>query len=150
VLTPEPITAASPTHLDSELIEAYSATEYRVDSDPPLALAVGVASSALKSVYSARRVDSAAFVTAYNPFSQQLSEQQNAFRQEALGAELAKRGLTFIAGVGQHPSGDWPGEPSFLVLGIALEAAKSLGRQFEQNAIIWCGPDAVPILILLR
>lgn len=138
------------TDLDFELIEAYSTTEYRVDSDPPFALAVGVASSALKSLYSTRRADSAAFVTAYNPFSQQLSDQQNALRQEALEAELAKRGLAFMSGVGQHPSGDWPGEPSFLVLGIALEAAKTLGRQFEQNAIIWRGPDAVPRLVLLR
>lgn len=36
-----------------------------------------------------------------------------------------------------------------LVLGLALEAAKSLGNAYEQNAVIWCGADAVPNLVLL-
>jgi len=40
-----------------------------------------------------------------------------------LARELAQRGLAVELGVGQHPSGDWPGEPSFLVYGLALEAA---------------------------
>ena len=39
---------------------------------------------------------------------------------------------------------------AILVLGLALEAAKSLGNAYEQNAVIWCGPDAVPSLVLLR
>ncbi|CAM8645733.1 hypothetical protein MCEMIE11_01299 [Burkholderiales bacterium] len=29
------------------------------------------------------------------------------------------------------------------------EVAKSLGKTYEQNAVIWCGPDAVPKLFLL-
>jgi hypothetical protein len=35
------------------------------------------------------------------------------------------------------------------VLGLALEAAKSLGRRHEQNAVVWSGPDAVPQLVML-
>ena len=38
---------------------------------------------------------------------------------------------------------------SFFVLGVSCAAAQSLGRKFEQNAILWCGPDAVPQLFLL-
>ena len=53
-------------------------------------------------------------------------------------------------GMGEHPSGQWPGEPSFLILGLPLDAAKQLGARHEQNAIVWCGTDAVPQLILLR
>jgi len=36
------------------------------------------------------------------------------------------------------------------VPGLSLEASKSLGARFEQNAIVWSGADAVPQLILLR
>jgi len=36
------------------------------------------------------------------------------------------------------------------VPGLARAAAQELGRQFQQNAIIWAGADAVPELILLR
>lgn len=33
---------------------------------------------------------------------------------------------------------------------MSLGAAKAIGTQFEQDAIVWVGPDAVPQLILLR
>jgi hypothetical protein len=36
---------------------------------------------------------------------------------------------TGISGMGEHPSGDWPGEGTVLVLGLSPEAAKSLGQQ---------------------
>ncbi len=66
------------------------------------------------------------------------------------GEELRLRSLLFIEGVGQHPSNRWPPEPSFLVLDLSLEAAKALGSRHEQNAIVWCGADATPLLVLLR
>ena len=92
----------------------------------------------------------AAFITAFNPFSRELTADENRRRQAELAKELTRRSLDFVEGVGQHPSGDWPGEPSFLVFGLELEAAKSLGKVYEQNAIIWCGADCVPDLILLK
>jgi len=54
-----------------------------------------------------------------------------------LTKELRNRSLKFLDGVGEHPSGDWPGEASVLVLGMSLEAVKSLGQRYEQNAIVW-------------
>ncbi|UUZ55406.1 DUF3293 domain-containing protein [Massilia sp. H-1] len=48
------------------------------------------------------------------------------------------------------PKREWPSEPSFLVRGLSLEDASALGRQLRQNAIVWCGADLVPQLILLR
>ena len=136
--------------LDASLINAYSETEYRVTQDSSFVLKVGVPSSKLAALYKTKNVSCAAFITACNPLSKQLSETDNVNRQSELSAELKRRSLSIREGVGRHPSGDWPGEPSFLVLGLSLEAAKSLGMAFEQNAIIWCGPDAVPNLVLLR
>lgn len=136
--------------LDATLICAYRETEYRITQDCDFVLEVGVASNELAGLYKSGKVSSAAFITACNPFSRQLTSAENMKRQGELAAELIRRGLAFLEGVGQHRSGDWPGEPSFLVLGLALEAAKSLGSRYEQNAIIWCGPDAVPQLTLLR
>ena len=136
--------------LDASLINAYSETEYRVTQDSSFVLKVGVPNSKLAALYKAKNVSCAAFITACNPFSQEQSDPDNVKRQGELAAELKRRSISFIEGVGQHPSGDWPGEPSFLALGLELEAAKSLGMAFEQNAIIWCGPDAVPNLVLLR
>lgn len=138
------------SELDASLINAYRETEYRVTQDHPLVLRVDVPSLELAAIYEAKGATCAAFITACNPFSRELSDADNAMRQAELAAELRRRSLSSFKGVGQHPSGDWPGEPSFLVLGLALEAAKSLGKAYEQNAVIWCGPDAVPSLVLLR
>jgi len=121
-----------------------------VQGDPSVTLRVGVACPELMALHRAHRADCSAFVTACNPFSQAFDEAANAERQATLARELKQRSLTFIDGVGQHPSHQWPGEASFLVFGLTLEATKTLGARLEQNAVIWSGSDAIPQLILLR
>ena len=138
------------SELDASLVAAYRETECRVTEGEPLVLRVDELCPALLGLYRAKNVSCAAFRTAYNPFSQELTDAENALRQTDLASELKRRSLSYFEGVGQHPSGDWPGEPSFLALGLALEAARSLGKAYEQNAMIWCGADAVPNLVLLR
>ncbi len=138
------------TTLDAALIEAYRETEYRVAGDQPFTLRIGEVSAELQALRSRQRSEPCACITACNPFSQVVSPSENAERHAQLGAELAKRGLTHIEGVGQHPSNNWPGEPSYLILGLDLEAARTLGMRMEQNAIVWIGADAVPELVLLK
>lgn len=136
--------------IDSATIQAYLETDYHVRGDTPVTLKIGVANPTLAALHKAHGVECSAFITACNPFSQSLDPPANDERQTALARELKQRSLTFIEGVGQHPTSDWLGEPSFLVLGLSREAAKALGIRHEQNAIVWCGPDAVPELVLLR
>ncbi len=140
----------SDSSIDPETVHAYQGTEYRVHGDAPVILMIGVASPGLAALHNFHRVESSAFITACNPFSQAHDDTANVARQDALAAELRFRSLAFIEGVGQHPSNQWPGEASFLVLGVSREAAKALGTRFEQNAIVWTGLDAVPELVLLR
>jgi hypothetical protein len=66
-----------------------------------------------------------------------------------LQEELGSRSTPFIDGIGEDVTGQWPGEPSVLALGLSLDTAKNYGVQFEQNAIVWAGTDACPQLILL-
>ncbi len=141
---------SSDSRIDPDTIRAYSETNYVAHGDSPVTLNVDCKSAALARLHKAYLVDCSAFITACNPFSQQLDEAANAARQAALAEQLKRRGRRFLDGIGQHPSNEWAGEPSFLIFGLALEAAKTLGMQWEQNAIIWCGADAVPRLILLR
>jgi hypothetical protein len=136
--------------LDLVLVAAYRETEYRVTVGEPFVLRVDEPCLGLLGLYRAKNISCAAFITACNPFSRELTDAENAVRQTELAADLRRRSLSYFEGVGQHPLGGWPGEPSFLALGLALEAAKSLGKVYEQNAIIWCGADAVPNLVLLR
>jgi hypothetical protein len=138
------------SELDASLVAAYRETEYQVMEGETFVLKVDEPCPELLGLYRARNISCAAFITACNPFSRELTDAENAVRQTELASELKRRSLSYLEGIGQHPSGDWPGEPSFLALGLALEAAKSLAKVYEQNAIIWCGADAVPNLVLLR
>ncbi|MFD1558426.1 DUF3293 domain-containing protein [Paraburkholderia silviterrae] len=140
----------SDSNIARDTIQAYLETHYEVLGEMPATLQIGQFNPALATLHDARHVACSAFVTACNPLSRRLDPQANAARQEALAHELAALGLTCIEGVGKHPSNQWPGEASFLVLGVTLDAARALGEKHGQNAIVWCGADAVPHLILLR
>lgn len=137
------------TTLDLGIIKAYQATDFQVNAEQPFTLNIGVSSQPLDVLYKSSRVNSATFITAFNPFSQPLSEDENRLRNAKLIDEIKHRSLKFITGIGQDPERKWPGEDSILVLGLGLEAAKALGKHYEQNAIVWCDADAVPQLILL-
>ena len=131
-------------------IQAYLETNYYVRGAMPLTLNIGVANPGLVALHTSHSVESSAYVTACNPFSQTLDDSTNDARQAVLAGELQQHGLTYINGIGRHPTNGWRGEQSFLVLGLSLEDARMLGIHHEQNAIVWCGPDAVPELVLLR
>ena len=136
--------------LAPNLISAYQVTNFQVRTEPEFTLNVDLESEELKRLLKQNRVDSAAFITAWNPCGELLSNEDNQARNNLLLNELNLRSLKLINGFGQDPLGQWAGEDSFLVLGISLEASKKLGAQFEQNAIVWCDKDAIPKLILLR
>ncbi len=136
--------------LDQHLIQAYRDAHYRVDAVPPFVIKVGVPSETLRQLYLQYRSDCAAYITACNPFSRSLSDVDNTARQAALLSELTGRSVKFINGVGLDSKGKWPGEASFLVLGLSLEATRVLARKYEQNAVVWCDKDAVAQLVLLR
>lgn len=138
------------TALPAALLQAFEETEYRVFPPAPMVLKIGEANAALLDLYAQFDVDCAAFVTACNPLSAALSDDVNVKRQAALGAALQAAGLQHYAGEGKHPANDWPGEASFLILGLDRVAAARLGSEQEQNAVVWCGEAGVPELLLLR
>ena len=123
---------------DAELEAAYRATAYWVDlpSGERFVLRCGERSAPLDAVLGAAGVDTWAYITASNPGSTRLSAAANAERMAALEAELRGRTLGFLAGEGRGDAGDWPAEPSRLVLGIAEPDAVTIGRGFGQKAIL--------------
>jgi hypothetical protein len=133
--------------IDPALWKAYEETHFIVHSTPEFVLNIGQHSEELRQLFTQHKLNAAAFITAYNPFSQQLSHDENLDRQANLVKEIQSRGLNLIQGLGQDPDHKWKGEPSVLVLGIAFEAAKKLARTYEQNAFVWCDEACTPQLI---
>lgn len=142
--------------ISSDLLRAYRETSYIVASDEAggaegrFTLNIGIASLPLMSLYRHHGVDCAAFITAFNPHSRREAGTRNHAMQAQLRAWTERHGYFYLKGVGQHPTGAWPGEPSLLILGLPLAQAKSLGRVYGQNAVVWCDHDAVPQLLLVE
>lgn len=136
--------------IEQSIIQAYLETHYCVAGLSPFVIYIGKVSQPLAKLQLESNVNCSAFITAYNPFSKKLDDEANADLQLELASELRKCNLSFIEGIGKHPNCNWPGEPSYLVLGLPLLEARALGIKCEQNAIVWIGPTALPELILLR
>lgn len=135
----------------ADLLDAYRATRYWVNAvAEPFFLQVGQPSPEMLSLYAAAPQRCAAFLTACNPYSEQLSAEANRAAHECLLEVLDALAVQTFEGAGRDPVGVWPEERSVLVLGLGLDAARSIGDQFNQNAVIWAAADAVPRLIVLR
>jgi hypothetical protein len=139
------------TEISEEKIKAYGATHYRAGSgSDALVLRIGQHSPALALHYAGNGVDCALFITAFNPFGQEQDDAANQTAHARLGEQLRDVSDHVFEGDGADPSGQWPAERSYLAFGIDADAARVLGRRFQQDAVVWIGKDAVPQLLLLR
>jgi hypothetical protein len=135
--------------ISQELIDAYTATSYVVDYPSAFTLKVGTHSEELARLYGNAGVNTACFITAYNPFSVLFTPPHNVARQAELLNEIAAFKLKFVFGYGQSNDSEWK-EPSVLILSITYDESMELAVKHEQNAFIWCDEHATPKLVLTR
>jgi hypothetical protein len=139
------------TQIHPDKVKAYLATDYRLGhSDQDIVLNIGTRSGRLVSLFAEHGVSCGAFLTAYNPRGAIQPDSANESSHAELAYLLQEHGIAAIEGNGSEEGSDWPAEKSWFALGLQLDPAKDLGRRFDQDAIVWVGPDAVPQLILLR
>lgn len=138
------------TVLPPALVEAYRRTDYQVaDGSYAFTMRIDDPSDSLRTCHFAHGVDGSAFVTACNPRSVPASEAENEAAMARLASELEARGYFVLHGRGVDPTGDWPAEESFLVLGITEPDAVALARRFDQHALVFAGEDATPRLVIV-
>ena len=101
-----------------------------------LAIRVGQACPELDALLEAHGSHDWAFITACNPRSERLSDDENAARTRALREAIAARRLVAFEGDGVPDNRDWQPGASCLVLGLPQRSAIELGRQFGQLAIV--------------
>ena len=139
------------TQIAEDKISAYRATDYRLGHDEQsIVLRIGQRCDLLAPLFASRSVDCGAFLTAYNPRGSQQADAENDRSHAQLAARLGQLGLEAIEGSGSEEGSNWPAERSYFARGLTLEAARQIGKEFDQDAIVWVGADAVPELILLR
>lgn len=130
-----------------ELEQAYRATTYRVFlPEGQFELRIEQPSPALADWLAAAGVPGFAVITAFNPGAQRLSDDDNLGRQSALECDLLEGNYEPYTAENVPDDGAEPVEESCFVPDIALEDALALADDYEQNAIVWGGPDGIPRL----
>ena len=76
-------------------------------------------------------------ITAQNPQSTPLSEEENRERNERLEKYLLAKNYSYGPSLGKSTDGSWE-EAGFAVFDLSLEDALALGSQFGQHAVV-CG-----------
>lgn len=131
-----------------ELFESYLKTDYVIeDGAVNLRLRIGEKNSGLDELLLKFEEETSGFLTAYNPYSRELSRAENETRQTELISILKENGYKFFYGYGQGDNADWMLEPSVLVLGIDFNNALEIARKFEQNAFMFSEKGKAPLLI---
>jgi hypothetical protein len=139
------------TDIAPDKLRAYRATQYCIGAgDDAVVLRIGERSSSAATLFAASGVNCGAFITAYNPRGTLQPEAANAAAHARLLERLLGLGITTIEGAGGEPGSDWTPERSVMALGLDLDAARAVGCEFDQDAIVWLGADAIPQLVLLR
>jgi len=133
------------------LLDAYRRTTYRARTPRgELALRIGEPAPELDRLLIEHGVTTWAYVTACNPQSRRLPEEENRRRTEQLRQALTERGLRFFEGQSESDDGNWLAEVRLLVLGLSREAAIAIVNPFDQRAIVCGARGGVPELVEIR
>ena len=119
--------------IPEKLIHAYRNTKYLVPSFG-ISICIGTYTPDLDLLLEKYELWQWAFITAWNPYSVQLSEVDNALRHQSL-VRLTESYLVY-EGLGMGVDSEWQPEQSLLILGIEKGEAIKLGKLFHQYAIV--------------
>ena len=132
------------------LYRAYRATRYHVNgSGHAFDLAIDQASPMLAGMFLEHGLSDGTYLTAHNPRSRRVEPAHNRAMQSLLLDRIRQSGLTAFEGIGLDPMGAWQAEDSVLILGAGFARACALAREFDQEALVFAGSDAIPRLTLL-
>jgi len=124
--------------ISPELVKAYCEADYVIHlADRDIVLKVGKTNPELAILMRRYEVTTAAYLTAFNPFSAVSSSQENDLNQSALIADIYSLGLKYVLGEGRDVANLWASEASVLAMGISFESAEILAKRYQQNAFLW-------------
>jgi len=145
------VTEPSDTEPLDALWGAYRATTYTARFPTAVVrIRVGAACAGLDGELADRNLTTWAYITAANPDSVPLSDDQNAARYQALLRAVESLRWPCFSGAGVPDDPSWAPEKSLLVLGIPQPQAIELGQRFDQRAILWGTLGGLPELIACR
>ena len=137
--------------MQSGLVSAYRATDYVAHgSGWVVVIRIGHHSLLVDRLLARVHARNGAFITAWNPFSKELSFGANEHRNHELKRYLSVRGFTFVEAEGRGRTEEWLPEPSVLAFKISCTEAAAIGRRYRQNAIVYVQRGRPAELVMLR
>jgi hypothetical protein len=122
------------------LENAYRQTTYRVEMNgASYPIRIGRPHRPLDHALRAAGATRWACITAFNPQSVALSALENVHCDAALKRRLHARGIRWHPSEAVGDDGAWPPELGVLALGVSRRMAESIGREFDQAAVLWGG-----------
>lgn len=135
-------------NIDQRLREAYLATTYEVQH-LGLQLRIGEENWHLEEFLIDNNAFSWAFISSWNPLSQPLSPSENEKRHLKFVEIVKTKQWVFAEGFGVPKDESWLPEKSLFLLDISINEAFSLGKMFNQNAIVVGRLGKAPELVFL-
>ena len=124
--------------MNAALLAAYRRTTFTASTPSgTLSIRIGQFSIGVDDLCSAHSETTWAYVTAFNPGSVLLSQEENRKRQRELERVVTAQGFPFYSGEGIAGGGGWPPERSLLIVGMGRAAAVRLGQCFGQCAVVY-------------
>lgn len=140
-----------PSFITKELLTSYQTAKYIVlIENEPVRLTIGDRHSSLDSLLGQHKTNSAYFITPENPFSQNLSTEENALRHKRFVSELQDLNVTFYEGYGTDEEEIWPKEMSYLILCDDAGKMHALAARYGQNAFLSITKQQPLTLLLLE
>ena len=129
--------------MDKNLLQAYLKTNYIFED---FHLRINENHEEFREYCKERGILCWAFLTAWNPRSQELRKEDNLKRNLQLTEDLAD--YDYILGFGKGD--EWPAEESFFIPNIDIEKVMILARKYKQNAFVYGTHESLPQLILCK
>lgn len=135
--------------MDKELLTHYKNTDYWFTVDEStITLTIGQKNEDFDRLCERLHCTTGAFITACNPQSQLLTDDENKRRHKHLATRLEQIAeIHCFSGEGQDRDRQWPAEVSFMVLGLRQKTAIDLAREYQQNALVWIQYQQAAVLI---
>lgn len=138
------------SRIPKELLNAYKRTDFIFyPQDDISIIKIGKNNKKLDKILSLLEISSALFITAWNPYSKQMTPSANKKNQNRLIRMLKKQGTKFSFGSGRSEDLKFH-EDSILAYGCSRKEAASLGKQFHQNAVVFYEKGKAAKLLLLK
>jgi hypothetical protein len=134
---------------DDDLWTAYLRTQVRVELPDGGEALLAQADDGCHGDWPFPGTDHAWIITACNPRSVELTEQENRSRHEALGRQLLQLGATAFETTGFDPADSGWHEPGYVVPALPDAEADRLARAWEQNALFRWEPGRFSLVGVL-